>query len=89
MIRSRLSALASILWCTFVGAHAQTEVAFIGGNITYMWQSSGIFRGRSGYDWVGYGSKVGDVPGPCHETNHVLAVLENVMASFARGIRPE
>jgi hypothetical protein len=81
MTRSRLSALASILWCAFVGAHAQTEVVFIGGNITYMWQRSGIFAGSSGYDWVGYGSKVGDAPGPCHETNQVLAVLQTIIAS--------
>ncbi len=81
MIRSRLFALASILSCAFIGAHAQTEVAFIGGNITYMWQSSGIFGGSSGYDWVGYGSKLQDSPGPCHETNQVLAVLQTIIAS--------
>jgi hypothetical protein len=33
MIQTKLFALASILSCAFVGAYAQTEVAFIGGNI--------------------------------------------------------
>jgi hypothetical protein len=81
MIRIKLFSFASILLCAIAGAHAQTDVAFIGGNITYRWQSSGIFAGSSGYDWVGYGSQVVDTPGPCHETNQVLAVLQTIIAS--------
>lgn len=86
MIRSKLFALASILSCAFVGAHAQTQVAFIGGNITYMWQSSGIFGGSSGYDWIGDGFKLLDSPGPCHETNQALTVLQNIIASGKKPI---
>ena len=41
----------------------------------------GRFGGSSGYDWVGYGSKVDDEPGPCHETNQVLGVLQTIIAS--------
>jgi hypothetical protein len=81
MIRSRLFALAIILSCAFTGAYAQTEVAFIGGNITYQWQNSGVFGASPQFTFEGYGSKINNEPGPCHETNQVLAVLQSIIAS--------
>ncbi|MGC2403780.1 MAG: hypothetical protein WA510_28565 [Acidobacteriaceae bacterium] len=86
MIRSRFLALAVILSCAFPGAHAQTDVAFLGGNITYQWQTSGIFGGSAPFTFVGYGSKINDEPGPCHETNQVLAVLQSIIASGKKPI---
>jgi hypothetical protein len=80
MIRKRLLGLASILLCAFtVGAYAQTQIAFIGGNITYLWQQSPEFQSHS--TWEGYGFSLLDVPGPCHESNQALTVLRNIIAS--------
>jgi hypothetical protein len=56
-------------------------LAVIGGNITYQWERSGIFGASPQFTFEGYGSKINNEPGPCHETNQVLAVLQTIIAS--------
>ncbi|HTZ58574.1 MAG TPA: hypothetical protein VMB49_10775 [Acidobacteriaceae bacterium] len=86
MIRSMLLVLALIPSSVFTDAHAQTRVAFIGGNITYQWQSSGVFGASPQFTFEGYGSKINNSPGPCHETNQVLAVLQTIIAGGKRPV---
>ena len=87
MTRTRLLALLSILTCaSTISAHAQTPVAFIGGNITYQWQSSGVFGGSPAYKWEGYGFRLQGGPGICQETGPALVALQGIIASGQRPV---
>ena len=74
MYFKRLLALVSILSCTLItqGAHAlEPAIAFVGGNIMYNWQESGVFGANSSNPfpiWLADGFQVFDAPGICKET---------------------
>jgi hypothetical protein len=67
---------SGIVWGEY--AHAQAEVAFIGGDFTCNWEQTSDFRSHS--NWKPYAiAQPQLMAGPCHESVPVLQNLQKIM----------
>jgi hypothetical protein len=85
MFLRKFLALASLLSCALItqGAHAlEPAIAFVGGNITYNWQSSGVFGSGGIPIWLGAGFQINDSAGICHETQQAQNEVNTLLAQY-------
>jgi hypothetical protein len=85
VLSKKFLALAGVLSCALItqGAHAlEPAVAFVGGNIMYNWQSSGVFGSGSIPIWLGEGFQVTDSPGICRETQQAQDEVNSLIQQY-------
>src|ERR1700761_8518395 len=87
LLRSTLliAAILSFVFTAGASAQSQPQVAFIGDNLTFVWQQQPEFL--TNVNWLGYGVTLpANVPGAGRGTSAALSQLQQIIASGKKPI---